>query len=141
MKQKERLIELLDECRCINGAGIDLMEKKADFLIRNGVMIPPVQTGQTVYSLGKKYSKCQIGCIYDEFNCQGCCLPTCDSHPTYFIEEEMVTALIWSNGRWTVRTNKTWGMQEKGIENHFGYDVFLSSEKISEEIERREKRK
>ena len=141
MKQKERLIELLDECRCINGAGIDLMEKKADFLIQNGVMIPPVRIGQTVYSLGKKYSKCQIDFTYDEIRCKDCYLPTCDSHQTCFVEEEMVTALIWHDSYWTVRTNKTWGMQEKGIEKNFGYDIFLSPEKISEEIERREKKK
>ena len=134
--QKEMLVQLLQEAEKEKE-----IEAKADFLIQNGVMIPPVQTGQTVYSLGKKYSKCQIDFTYDEIRCKDCYLPVCDSHPTYFIEEEMVTALIWYEGRWAVRTNKTWGMQEKGIGKYFEYDVFLSPEKISEEIERREKRK
>jgi hypothetical protein len=38
---RNRLVELLDDCRYIEGYGIDLVEKQADHLIANGVVLPP----------------------------------------------------------------------------------------------------
>ena len=37
MTDREKLIELLSECTCIEGYGTDLIEKKADHLLTNGV--------------------------------------------------------------------------------------------------------
>lgn len=39
MTERERLIELLDECRGIEGVGMELIEKKADHLLANGVIV------------------------------------------------------------------------------------------------------
>lgn len=41
---KDRLIALIDECRCIEGA-----EKQADHLLAAGVIVPPCKIGDTVY--------------------------------------------------------------------------------------------
>jgi hypothetical protein len=46
---RERLIELLNECRGIEGVGMELMRKKADYLLANGVIVPPCKVGDTVY--------------------------------------------------------------------------------------------
>lgn len=49
MTERERLIELLDECRGIEGIGMELVEKHADLLLANGVIVPPCKVGDTVY--------------------------------------------------------------------------------------------
>ncbi len=46
---RDRLIELLDECRVIEGCGLDLVEKQADHLLSKGVIVPPCKVGDTVY--------------------------------------------------------------------------------------------
>lgn len=38
---RDRLIELLEECRSIEGVGSDLIEKQADHLLANGVIVTP----------------------------------------------------------------------------------------------------
>ncbi len=39
MTDREKLIELIWDCACIEGYGTDLMEKQADYLISNGVTV------------------------------------------------------------------------------------------------------
>lgn len=46
---RDRLIELLEECRSIEGVGSDLIEKQADHLLANGVIVPPYICGTVVY--------------------------------------------------------------------------------------------
>lgn len=48
MTERERLIELLDECRGIEGIGMELVEKHADHLLANGVIVPPCKVGDYV---------------------------------------------------------------------------------------------
>lgn len=50
------MIELLDVCRGIEGYGIDLVEKQADYLIENGVIVPPCKLGDTMYCDGKYFA-------------------------------------------------------------------------------------
>lgn len=45
----DRLITLLYECRSIEGVGMELVEKQADYLLANGVIAPPCKVGDTVY--------------------------------------------------------------------------------------------
>ena len=54
MTSRERLIELIDDCRHIDGYGIDLVEKQADYLLANGVIVPPCKVGDTVYYINKE---------------------------------------------------------------------------------------
>ena len=49
---RDRLIELLEECRSIEGVGSDLIEKQADHLLANGVIVPPCKVGDKVYFIG-----------------------------------------------------------------------------------------
>lgn len=58
MTERERLIELLDECRSIDGIGMDLVEKQADRLLANGVIVPPVNIGDTVYDYAAR--ECRV---------------------------------------------------------------------------------
>lgn len=67
MTERERLIELLDECRGIEGIGMELVEKHADHLLANGVIVPPVKIGQTVYSIDPCISQVFAGEVYEIF--------------------------------------------------------------------------
>lgn len=46
---RDRLVELLDDCRYMEGYGMDLVEKQADHLIANDVIVPPCKIGETLY--------------------------------------------------------------------------------------------
>ena len=48
---RDRLIELLDECRGIDGIGMELVEKQAGHLLDNGVIVLPCKVGDTVYHI------------------------------------------------------------------------------------------
>ena len=48
---RDRLIDLLDECRFIEGVGAELVEKQADYLLANGVIVLPCKVGDTVYTI------------------------------------------------------------------------------------------
>lgn len=50
---RDRLIVLIDECRCIEGIGSELVEKQADYFLANGVIALPVTIGQPVWDLCK----------------------------------------------------------------------------------------
>lgn len=61
---RDRLIELLKECRSIEGVGSDLIEKQADFLLANSVIVPPCKVGDTVYMVtpgGRIHEKKVLG--------------------------------------------------------------------------------
>lgn len=69
MSEKERLIELLDECRGIEGIGMELLEKQADHLLANGVIVPPVKIGNTVYDYaGRECVVFSIHFFYEGIN-------------------------------------------------------------------------
>ena len=48
---RDRLIELLNDCRYMEGYGMSLVETQADYLLENGVIVPPCKVGDTVYYL------------------------------------------------------------------------------------------
>ena len=62
---RDRLIELINDCRYMDGHGIDLVEKQADHLLSNGVIVLPCKVGDTVYvvdytRLGKMIFECRV---------------------------------------------------------------------------------
>ena len=36
---REKLVELINDCRVMEGYGVDLVERQADYLISNGVTV------------------------------------------------------------------------------------------------------
>ena len=42
---RDRLLELIDDCRYIEGYGLELVEKQVDYLLANGVLCPPCKVG------------------------------------------------------------------------------------------------
>ena len=62
---RDRLIELIDECRSIEGVSMELVEKQADYLLANGVIVPPCKVGDTVYvcnrTAGKVFKNTVVG--------------------------------------------------------------------------------
>ena len=61
MSERERLIELLKQnCHCkdencsnCNSNGICFTHREADYLLENGVIVPPVKVGDTVYGISR----------------------------------------------------------------------------------------
>ena len=70
--QKEKLIELL--VSCAEGLDIrddDLEEQIADYLLENGVVVPPCKVGDKVYKVW--YTTCRHGESFpDNWSCVGC---------------------------------------------------------------------
>lgn len=65
MTERERLIELLNESTDKNGIYLD---KLADYLLANGVSVPPFNVGDTVYqrdTAGRIYESKIKSIIYD----------------------------------------------------------------------------
>ena len=71
MEQRERLIELIDEfimtvdVKCWYSEELD--EHLADYLLANGVIVPPCKVGDTVYIINRIYSgfrKAEVRAIY-----------------------------------------------------------------------------
>lgn len=48
MTDREKLIELLEDCAFMEGYGSDLREKQADYLLENGVIIMPYRAGTII---------------------------------------------------------------------------------------------
>lgn len=105
---------------------------------KNNALYPPVSIGQTVYSLGKTYSKCSLGCTYDDIRCQGCEIE-CNSHAEFFVKEEIVQKVVWDGRFWSVVTNKRYG-HECSLEVSADYSVFREKEKVEEMIKLRTKK-
>lgn len=66
MSEKERLIELLDQnCGYVEEQKAEML---ADYLLENGVIVPPVKVGDTVYqtdTAGRIYAGTVKNIIYD----------------------------------------------------------------------------
>lgn len=76
MSERERLIELLkqnchcrdEDCSNCNSNGICFTHREADYLLENGVIVPPVKVGDTVYqtdTAGRIYASTVKNIIYD----------------------------------------------------------------------------
>lgn len=50
MTNRDRLIELINDCRSMDGYGMDLVEKQADHLLANGVIVPPCKVGDIIWT-------------------------------------------------------------------------------------------
>lgn len=105
---------------------------------KSNALYPPVDIGQTVYSLGKTYSKCSLGCTYDDIRCQGCEIE-CNSIPEHYVNEEIVQKLVWDGYSWRVVTNKSYG-HERSLEVSADYSVFREKERVEEMIKLRTKK-
>ena len=102
-------------------------DKIADYLINNNAVLMPCNIGDTVYSIGKEYTKCHLDTYYDDIRCQGC-VTECDSHCKRFVFTETVTSLQYDGTNWKVFTNLS-PMFAKPIGLYkYGTGVFLNKE-------------
>ena len=60
MADRDRLIELINDCRSMDGYGMDLVEKQADYLLANGVIVPPCTVIDTLYVVNRALRKIEI---------------------------------------------------------------------------------
>lgn len=65
MSERERLIELLkqnchcedEDCSNCSSNGICFTHREADYLLENGVIVPPVKVGDTIYMIVEKRAR------------------------------------------------------------------------------------
>lgn len=80
MTQKERLVDLFRSSPGVFVDGAEMEYAVADYLLQNGVIVPPCKVGDTVYKIG--YTPCtKYGDYPYSSLCDGCMTP-CDSHRT-----------------------------------------------------------
>ena len=92
-KQRERLVELIQAS--VNGCARNWAEVIADYLLANGIIIPPVKVGDKVYKVW--YGKCHNGeTVPDSWSCSGC-YDVCD------IKKE-ITEVVVPNLKFIVET-------------------------------------
>ena len=138
---RDRLIELMAEICEINsidnGEFIETdvnWNDIADHLLADGWIRLPCNIGDTVYSIGKEYTKCHLATYYGEIMCDGC-EAECDSHCKRFVVTETVTSLQYDGTNWRVFTNlspmfaKTIGLYK------YGTGVFLTKEEAEKALE------
>lgn len=110
MTERERLIELLEDyteglsARDLHKA--DFSEKFADYLLANGVIIPPCKVGDVVYVLITSHTS------------QG------------YIDKSEITGLIFGRNHDTLQflDGSIYTIWDKKYEEHFGKTVFLTNE-------------
>lgn len=134
---RDRLIELIrDRCKyehCLgkNDLGIcknscEATTALADYLLKNGVIVPPCKVGSTLYRIDTIGVKCSHeNSYYDEYWCGGCPhreIGDCDARkePYIFVMENAKAQTIFGN------------------EHLFGTRVFLTREEAEEALERSE---
>ena len=115
MTELERLTALILEFAAIHECGFDPdkrvpADKLADFLLENGVILPPCKIGDEVYRISKRY-----GCWV--------VLPRYVDHLTF--GRDYTGELVWT--------------LETTTDDVLGNTVFLTREEAEAEIERRKK--
>ena len=81
---RERLIELIQ--KSVDGCARNWAEKIADYLLENGVIVPPVKVGDTVYVLHNTVERIELGlsdCIYETVVDAICINGTVEYHMCY----------------------------------------------------------
>lgn len=59
MDQRERLIELMIEAKKAEPDDVPFSDFLADFLLSNGVIVPPCKVGDTVYAIAQPCGGCK----------------------------------------------------------------------------------
>jgi hypothetical protein len=117
-KQKERLVGLLNEATfgvnvhtLADHLSRETIEKVAEYLMANNVVVLPCKEGSTVYVIKREDTECHLGVIPSDYSCQGCEEAECDSVETYRIRE------LSNINKWTI-LDFLW-------QGRFGKDVFV----------------
>ncbi len=86
MTERERLIELLEEENAFSRymTADERREKLADYLLANGVIVPPCKVGDTMYKVCTVNSRIKMGQLWDgkvvETNCDRCGYRNCSCY-------------------------------------------------------------
>lgn len=125
MTELERLTVLIEECAAIHESGFAPdkrvpAEALARYLLGNGVILPPVKVGQTVYFL--RYNEvCEAKVIFMEIN--------------LFTDPQLWLSVEYYSLMFGTHTYKT------RIDLMLGKIVFLTREEAEAELEKRRKEK
>lgn len=131
MTQRERLIELIDDfgddvalCDVCDRPREDCAgctnEQLAEYLVENGVIVPPVKVGQTVYIVHNTAESIELGvsdCIYETV-VDAMCINSIVEYHVYYKKITHPDCDFFT-------------------ENDLGKNVFLSKEQALKDIERR----
>lgn len=112
---RKRLIDLLGECRHLDGIGEELIAKQADHLLINGVIVPPCKVGDIVWF--ELYGQIEAAVIY---------------HCTY---ESSHRGFLLSS----VYAKDTRGLELTFNQNSLGKGVFLTREEAERALKGEQK--
>jgi hypothetical protein len=113
MSDRDRLIALINDCRYMDGYGMELVEKQADHLLSNGVIVPPCNVGDKIY-------------FVVEHDCK------------YFLDEGEVGSIYKDEGGIWVSARCGSGLHYRHKEIDFGKTVFLTKEEAEQALKERE---
>ena len=100
--------EICEDCKyAVSNNFCNMNERKADFLLANGVIVLPCKVGDTVYEISERYTECTPHRErYSEYACAGC-TEICDSVKEHYIRPVEITNIHWIFNMWDY-FGKTW---------------------------------
>ena len=144
MTERERLVELIHKAELAMwgkpvGDAKSQREFIADYLLNHGIIAPPCKVGDTVYQVGKAFTKCSAEDYTprhtDDSECEGCC-SSCDSVSYDRIFVGTVMRISYTNNGISVKVNwdEKWDSSDYEINT-----VFLTREEAEAALAERRK--
>lgn len=137
MSEREKLIELIGKAKCYGHETFadrfvkSYLERLADQLLENGVIVPPVKVGDRVYQKGIMYSKCSVynNTVISSL-CTGCCAE-CDSKSYEYMYTGTISYMIYNGEQFSYVVQ--W--YDKCDNSHYviGKDIFLTENEANEQ--------
>ena len=113
---KERLVELLKNSPYLNALSEDEWEKSADYLIGNGVIVPPCKVGDTVYYFSHR-----------PFNLALLSNTIYEADVVRIVTTRLGTSLV-------IQIRNEYGVTEVPQISSFGKTVFLTKEEAEQKL-------
>lgn len=124
MSERKRLIKLLG-CKYNCADRNKCLEEQADYLLENGIIVPPARIGDRVYQKGTMYSKCSLyhNTPTNSF-CADCCAE-CDSKSYEYMYTGTISHMTYNGERlsYIVQWDDKWDNSHYVI----GKNIFLTA--------------
>ena len=134
---RDRLIELLSVD--MSGSEGGYADEMADYLLENGVIVPPCKVWDVVYQYSKKHTPCTpydyTPRHIDDSECLGCCAD-CDSTSYDYLYEGTVNEIKLTD---SIKVRVNWKEKWDNSAYEIGKTVFLTKEEAEKALKERER--
>ena len=135
MSEGKRLIEILNDApigyeKLGQRFYKHILENIADYLLEDGVIVPPAKVGDKVYQKGNMYSKCSAYDLTPSSSfCTGCCAE-CDSKSHEYMYTGTISYIMYDGAQFSCVVH--WA--DKCDNSHYviGKDIFLTENEANE---------